>query len=245
MQLDRRISDYLEKRAVLMKAVGDVCLFQMIIAAVFFTLKMVYIMSCNDGCLPDYLTIIHVAIIVFLSGSVCLVGSIVVGQARDIERIVPDSKTVVASRQILGEAYDFAKRVLNIKALRCLLAGLIGVFIMLCSRIAIRNSDIGLLIGQGVMCVVLGIVLAIAIPVIDRIRIYRLMLYDNNYGLKRSRSFYVGAMIGAILTPVAVALWFILKYYLGVTDYPWVTFVIEAIVLGVSMVLTGPLSTGR
>lgn len=141
----------------------------------------------------------------------------------------PDFIAIRQSNDTCIEAYKIARPVLIYKitwGILCMtISGLVYIFL----RIFLNRSEISGVYGRVVVTLLLGVGILLIIPSLDRIRAYRVVLKEVHDFGQSPYIWEVVFKIAAILTPISIDTWYILRFYTDKMATGWIVFPMVAL----------------
>lgn len=238
MNLDDRIVSYMKVRneyaktaafmaaAQLYAIAGFLCMYALVAGNVFY--------SRSAGTVK---LIIYVITIV-ISVGLCVVNVLTCRKSKEVYIKSPDYIAVRSGEEIVREAYRVARPVLiqKITLYLILLPASGVVYIML--RIFLNNEALANIYGKLVVTLAVALFVSNAVPCIDRITCYRILLNEihiPHIGMasegkseRDMRNISAGYIV-SVAVPLCICIWSILRFYGNRQEIAWIVFPITAL----------------
>ena len=228
MNLDSSLVDYMKERAELAKLIACAMSVQCFVLAVFFC---AYGLCYNHFALSKSMAAFRMGIIIAsVVFSICLAvfNVFICIRYRKICQHKPDYIALRQSEDVTEEAFMIARPVLIFKITLALFITFMSGLAYILLVILMDRAEMAGIYGRIIVCLALAAVFVIGFPAFDRIYAYRCVLRQLPGFLNDNGRYYLGLGI-AVLTPLSICGWYIMRFFTGKCDIAWIVFPMTAL----------------
>ena len=240
MDLDRNVSDYMQRRNILATKVAGIISAEMLLMAVFFCAYLLLKNGVDGAMNLGTLRILIKAGVVILSLVIALCGIIVMNRFRHMFDELPDDIGLRQSHEVVEYAFSIARPALIFKMTMALVIAAAGIALSLILSILIDDFNAGIYLPKCLLFLLMAVAIFLFIPSFDRLLTYREML--SKYGILKSdisrRSFLVCGMGFFIFLSASMCIYILWRYFGPDSTIAWIVFYLAGLLFGAIVLLT-------